>query len=210
MFLPSWHEGCSHCPFWADNFDGIPAHLNRRDVSFVAVSHARYEQIAAYRRRMGWTFDWVSSAGSDFNYDFGVSFTAEQLANRTAVYNHATSDPASTTVRVSASSTAPTAVQCSIRIRRTRVASTCSTAPTTSQRRSPDPDLIFLDLAPKARDEPGHDSPQYGVRRHDEYRAVEPTRSAPATSLCDAHPGTARCAACRWDLQIPPTAPRCV
>ena len=75
MFGPDWNEGCPSCSFWADNYDGTGVHLNHRDVSFVVVSRAPLEKLEAYRRRMGWSFKWVSSFGSDFNYDFRVSFT---------------------------------------------------------------------------------------------------------------------------------------
>src|SRR5271165_546462 len=80
MFGPDWEEGCPSCSFWADSFSGMPVHLAHRDAALVAVSRAPLAQIDAYRRRMGWSFRWVSSAGSDFNYDYGVSFTPEQRA----------------------------------------------------------------------------------------------------------------------------------
>jgi predicted dithiol-disulfide oxidoreductase (DUF899 family) len=80
MFGPGWEEGCPSCSFWADAFGGMPVHLASRDASLVAVSRAPFAEIEAYRRRMGWSFRWVSSAASDFNYDFGVSATAEQRA----------------------------------------------------------------------------------------------------------------------------------
>jgi predicted dithiol-disulfide oxidoreductase (DUF899 family) len=73
MFGPGWDEGCPSCSFWADNFDGIGVHLAHRDVTFLAVSRAPLDRLIAYRKRMGWTFPWVSSLGSDFNMDFGVS-----------------------------------------------------------------------------------------------------------------------------------------
>src|ERR1700733_9743762 len=70
MFSPEWgDEGCPSCSFWADNFNGIITHLNHRDVSFVAVSRAPLEQLEAFKKRMGWSFKWLSSHGSDFNYD---------------------------------------------------------------------------------------------------------------------------------------------
>jgi len=78
MLGPGWAEGCPSCSFWADGYDGLPVHLARRDASLVAVSRAPYPEIAAYRERMGWSFPWYSSAGSDFNFDFGVSFTSDQ------------------------------------------------------------------------------------------------------------------------------------
>jgi predicted dithiol-disulfide oxidoreductase (DUF899 family) len=70
MFGPDWSAGCPHCSFWADNFDGAVVHLAQRDVTMVAVSRAPWATLAAYRERMGWRFKWVSSGGTDFNFDF--------------------------------------------------------------------------------------------------------------------------------------------
>lgn len=78
MFGPDWDEGCPSCSFWADSFDGVGVHLAHRDVTLACVSRAAYPELAAYRDRMGWSFPWYSSAQSDFNFDFGVSFTVEQ------------------------------------------------------------------------------------------------------------------------------------
>lgn len=78
MFGPEWDEGCPNCSFWADSFEGNTVHLAHRDVTFVCVSRAPYAKLAAYKARMGWTFPWYSSAPSDFNADFGVTFTPEQ------------------------------------------------------------------------------------------------------------------------------------
>jgi len=88
MFGPDWEEGCKSCSFWADNFNGIPIHLNHRDVTFTAVSRAPLAKISAYKKRMGWSFPWVSSHGSDFNFDCHVSFTPEQIAEGKAYYNY--------------------------------------------------------------------------------------------------------------------------
>ena len=77
MFHPSWNEGCPSCSFWADNFKGIIVHLRHRDVTLVAVSKARLEQIEAFKKRMGWDFTWASSFANDFNRDLHVSITPE-------------------------------------------------------------------------------------------------------------------------------------
>lgn len=74
MFGPDWNEGCPSCSFWSDNFNGIDGHLAARDTAFVLVSRGPLDRLEAYKKRLGWTFRWVSSAGSDFNFDFGVSF----------------------------------------------------------------------------------------------------------------------------------------
>jgi predicted dithiol-disulfide oxidoreductase (DUF899 family) len=88
MFSPDWDEGCAHCSFWADNFNGIVTHLNHRDVTFVAVSRAPLAKIEPFKKRMGWTFKWVSSNESDFNYDLGVSFRPEELKGGKVLYNY--------------------------------------------------------------------------------------------------------------------------
>ena len=88
MYGPDWAEGCPSCSFWADNFEGIPIYLAHRDATLVAISRAPYPKLAAYRERMGWTFPWYSSWGSDFNFDFQVSYTPEQIASGTAEYNY--------------------------------------------------------------------------------------------------------------------------
>ena len=88
MFGPEWEEGCPSCSFWADNFEGIDVHLAHRDATLVAVSRASFEKLDAYRKRMGWTFPWYSSAASDFNFDFGVSFTPGQVEAGSASYNY--------------------------------------------------------------------------------------------------------------------------
>src|SRR4029077_17005195 len=89
MFAPDWEEGCTSCSFWADNFNAIPIHLNHRDVTFTAVSRAPLAKINAYKERMGWSFPWVSSHGSDVNFVCHVSFTPEQIAEGKAYYNYA-------------------------------------------------------------------------------------------------------------------------
>ncbi len=88
MFAPGWTEGCVGCSFMADHIDAMLPHLAARDVAFVACSRAPLADLLAFRRRMGWRFDWVSSHGSDFNHDFGVSFRPEELAAGTARYNY--------------------------------------------------------------------------------------------------------------------------
>jgi predicted dithiol-disulfide oxidoreductase (DUF899 family) len=80
MFGPEYQAGCPTCSAGADTFNGAVPHLNARDVTFLCISRAPLERLQAYERRMGWTFPWVSSAGTDFNFDFDVSHTEEQLA----------------------------------------------------------------------------------------------------------------------------------
>ncbi len=87
MFGPDWEEGCPSCSFWADNFNGIDVHLKHRDISLVAVSRAPLEKLEVYRNRMGWSFKWVSSFGNDFNRDYHVSFTPEEMQKGEMFYN---------------------------------------------------------------------------------------------------------------------------
>lgn len=89
MFDPSWEDGCKSCSFIADHFDGMLPHLRARDVTLVAVSRAPFKKLAAFKDRMGWRFRWLSSADSEFNYDFRVSFTPEDLASGAVDYNYA-------------------------------------------------------------------------------------------------------------------------
>jgi len=92
MFGPGWTEGCTGCSFMADHVDGARAHLENHDVTFVAVSRAPLAELEAYRKRMGWHFKWVSSFGSDFNYDHHVSFTKEDEAKGKVLYNYEMQD----------------------------------------------------------------------------------------------------------------------
>jgi predicted dithiol-disulfide oxidoreductase (DUF899 family) len=158
MFDPSWEEGCTSCSFWADNFNGIDVHLNQRDVTFMAISRAPYHKIAAFKRRMGWSFPWVSSFTTDFNYDFHVSFTPEQLASGSDEYNYR---------RGNAGGSEREGISVFYRDDSGEVFHTYSTY-------ARGIDMVngaynFLDLVPKGRDEAGHDGPQYWVRYHDRY-----------------------------------------
>ena len=156
MFEPEWDEGCKHCSFWADNFDPIVVHLNARDVTMVAASRAPYAAIASYKERMGWSFHWVSSFDNGFNYDYGVSFTPEEQAS-TGFYNYkAQPNPL------------PDREGFSVFYKdgEGRLFHTYSAY-------ARGIDLVntaynYLDSVPKGRDEEGR-SPQYWVRRHDEY-----------------------------------------
>src|SRR5215469_15069712 len=79
---------CYVCSFWMDNFNGITVHLNHRDITMAAVSRAPYPKLAAYKKRMGWSFPWLSSFGSDFNFDYRDSFTDEELKAQKVDYNY--------------------------------------------------------------------------------------------------------------------------
>jgi len=88
MFGPDWEEGCPSCSFNMDHTDGALPHLGQRDVSFAAISRARYPKLAAFKNRMGWRFRWVSSNANDFNGDYHVAFTKEELAAGKVDYNY--------------------------------------------------------------------------------------------------------------------------
>jgi predicted dithiol-disulfide oxidoreductase (DUF899 family) len=156
MFDPGWDAGCPHCSFWADNFDGAAVHLKARDVSFVTISRAPYDKIATYRNRMGWSFPWYSASETDFNYDLGASFTPDDLAAGTAVYNYF-QDPGMEDRE---------GLSVFYKDQDKRIFHTYSTY-------ARGIDMIngtyqILDLTPKGRDE-GDGDPQFWVRRHDEY-----------------------------------------
>jgi predicted dithiol-disulfide oxidoreductase (DUF899 family) len=157
MFGPDGTEGCPSCSFWADSFDGVAVHLAHRDVTLVCISHAPYEQLAAYRDRMGWSFAWYSSAASDFNFDLGVSFTADQLEHG-GTYNFSHQEhPYEEMPGLSAFATDGSGA----------VFHTYST-----YSRGLDPinsAYQLLDLAPKGRDEGDLPWPMAWLRRHDAY-----------------------------------------
>lgn len=156
MFNPADDQGCKHCSFWADHYDGMGVHLNHRDVTFVVVSRAPLAKLQAFQQRMGWRFKWVSSAPSDFNYDYHVSFSPEALQRETVFYNYA-NDSHGMPEREGAS--------VFYKDPQGTVFHTYSTY-------ARGIDMLngtynFLDLTPKGRDE--GDSPQSWVRHHDRY-----------------------------------------
>ncbi len=155
MFAPEDDEGCPHCSFWADGFDANIVHMNARDVTMVAISRAPLAKLAAYRERMGWSFKWLSSSGTDFNYDYGVSFSPDQTDD--AVYNFGTMSPglqdregASVFVKDEDGAVFHTYSTYARGIDMLNAA------------------YNYIDLVPKGRDEEGR-APQFWVRRHDDY-----------------------------------------
>ncbi len=89
MFAPEWETPCKSCSFWADNFERNVVHLAQRDVTLIAVSRAPLGKLEAFKKRVGWTFKWVSSGGCDFNDDYHVSFGSQALAKGDGYYNYA-------------------------------------------------------------------------------------------------------------------------
>lgn len=162
MLGPDWDAGCEGCSFMADHFDGTLPHLNHHDVTLVAVSRAPLTKIQAYKRRMGWTFPWVSSHGGDFNRDFHVSFTPEELAGETINYNF-------TDLPSAQGHDELPGLSAFYRDADGQVFHTYS-----SYARGPEEmlgTLMILDRAPLGRNE---DATMHFVRRHDEYDDAPP------------------------------------
>ena len=158
MYHPDWDEGCKSCSFWADFYDGVIPHLEARDVAFAVVSRGPLNKLLAYRKRMGWRFPWLSSAGNSFNYDFDVSFTPQQIDTKDAHYNYrhgAGVGPEMPGLSVFAKDESG------------HVFHTYSTFARGLDTLNPVYQL--LDLVPKGRDEDGLPYPMDWVRRHDEY-----------------------------------------
>ncbi len=88
MFGPGWKEGCVGCSFLADHLDGALQHVRQKDIAVVVISRAPIAEIEAFKKRMGWAFKWVSSNGSEFNYDYHVSFKSEEVARGSIYYNY--------------------------------------------------------------------------------------------------------------------------
>jgi predicted dithiol-disulfide oxidoreductase (DUF899 family) len=162
MLGPGWAAGCPGCSFLADHLDGALPHLEHHDVTLTAVSRAPLAEIAAYQARMGWRFPWVSSHGSDFNFDYHVSFTPEDLADGKVFYNFAEIDAAQAAPELPG-------LSAFYQDEAGDVFHTYS-----SYARGPEEligTLMILDRAPKGRNET---TIMDFVRRHDEYEAAEP------------------------------------
>jgi len=164
MFAPGWGEGCSHCSFWADHYDGMGVHLNQRDVSFVIASRAPLAEIMPFKKRMGWRFKWVSSFRTDFNYDYQASFTPEDIKGGSVFYNYET---------IAMDMTDREGLSVFHQDQRGDVFHTYS-----AYARGIDMMNLtyqFLDLVPKGRDE-DPDDPQSWVRYHDRYNVSKQRR----------------------------------
>ncbi len=166
MLGPGWAEGCKSCSFLADHFDPMLVHLAQRDVSFAVVSHAPLAEIQTFKKRMGWHFPWVSSFNTSFNFDYGVSFTAEQVERGETHYNYekqrfgSTEAPGLSAFYLDNSGT---------------VYHTYST-----YARGLDIGVgvyNYLDMAPKGRDEGALKMPMDWVRHHDRYEDRAPVAS---------------------------------
>jgi predicted dithiol-disulfide oxidoreductase (DUF899 family) len=159
MFDPAWEAGCKSCSFWVDNFDNIVVHLNHRDVTLIAVSRAPLKKLDVYRKRMGWKSKFVSSFGNDFNRDYYVSHTAEELANKEGCYNYTRQRPyASESPGISVFSKDSSGAVFHTYSCYARGLDMLNGA------------YHYLDLVPKGRDEAGLPSSATWLRRHDEYQ----------------------------------------
>ena len=158
MFGPGWEQGCPSCSFVSDHIDGANWHLPHRDVTLLAVSRAPLAQIEAFKQRMGWRFKWVSSYENDFNHDFHVSFTPDEMARGEVYYNYTTTEfPSEEAPGLSAFYQDPNGA----------VFHTYSTY-------ARGLDMLvgaynYLDLAPKGRDEAALPWTMEWVRHHDRY-----------------------------------------
>jgi predicted dithiol-disulfide oxidoreductase (DUF899 family) len=159
MFSPEWDEGCKSCSFLADHIDGANWHLPQRDVRLMAVSRAPLAKILAFKKRMGWRFEWVSSHGSDFNFDYAVSFPKADVEKDRVSYNYA--------IGSAYGSEELPGLSAFVKDAHGEVFHTYST-----YARGGDA-LVgaynFLDLAPRGRGEDGLDFTMEWVRHHDRY-----------------------------------------
>ena len=154
--LTSERQGCTGCSLVADHFDGVLPHLSGRDVTLVCASMAPLQQLQDYKQQMGWRFPWVSSLGSDFNYDFGVAFTEEQQRNGAEYNFRHVAEPLPQREGMSAFALRDGVVHHSYSTYNRGVEALMGT-------------YQFLDLAPAGRNEDGLEFPQAWWRRHDEY-----------------------------------------
>jgi predicted dithiol-disulfide oxidoreductase (DUF899 family) len=176
MLAPGWEQGCKSCSYMADHSDGMTVHLEHRDVTLVAISRAPLNEIDRFRRRMGWQFKWVSSHGSDFNYDFAVSFTPEERAKGELNYNYGTWREASEELP---------GVSVFYKDDAGDVFHTYSTYARGVEVMMGTYNM--LDLTPKGRDEDALTFTMEWVRHHDRYDPA-PAKAAPsAGGCCTAH-----------------------
>jgi predicted dithiol-disulfide oxidoreductase (DUF899 family) len=157
MFPPEWEEGCPHCSFWADHYDGMLPHLKQRDVSFVVVSRAPLDKIERFKNRMGWRFEWVSSGSTDYNYDYQASFRPEDIKSGPVFYNYQA---------VKMRMTDREGISVFYKDKDGGIFHTYSTYARGID--AVNPTYQFLDLAPKGRDEK-ENFPQDWVHHHDRY-----------------------------------------
>ncbi|WP_151637509.1 DUF899 domain-containing protein [Noviherbaspirillum aerium] len=175
MFGPGWEQGCPSCSYMADHIDGMNVHLAQRDLALLVVSRAPLAEIERFRQRMGWKFKWVSSHGSDFNHDFGVSFTPEERSRGEVGYNY--------TMQPFPSEEAP-GISIFYKNDAGEVFHTYSTYGRGVEVMMGT--YALLDLVPKGRDEHNPVRTMDWVRHHDRYEPVPAARPQAAGSCCHA------------------------
>ena len=169
MLGPGWEQGCPSCSFLADHFDGANWHLPQRDVTLLAVSRAPLAEIEAFRQRMGWRFKWVSSFDNDFNRDFHVSFTPDEMTRGEVNYNYAMTEfPSEEAPGISAFYQDPSGVVFHTYSAYARGLDMLVGA------------YNYLDLAPKGRDEAALEWTMAWVRHHDRYEHAQPAQPSAA------------------------------
>ena len=173
MLGAGWEQGCPSCSYMADHTDGMSIHLAHRDITMIAISHAPLAEIERFHRRMGWRFEWASASGSDFNHDYGVSFTPDEVAAGEVYYNYGKGNFAG------------------------------QEAPGISVFYKDDAGTVFhtystygrgvevmmgayqmMDLTPKGRDEEDVPYKMNWVRHHDRYEPAPAPQAAPVTGSC--------------------------
>jgi predicted dithiol-disulfide oxidoreductase (DUF899 family) len=160
MFAPGWSEGCKSCSYLSDHFDAMTPHLAHRDVTLAVVSRAPWTELAAFKKRMGWRFHWVSSFGSGFNVDYNVSPSDGEKARGKRNYNYAETDfmleelPGLSVFQKDTDGSIYHTYSAYARGLDILVGT-----------------YNFLDLAPKGRDEAGLNHSMAWVRHHDKYDA---------------------------------------
>ena len=173
MLGPDWEQGCPSCSFMSDHLSsGMQLHLAHRDTTLLVVSRAPLEQIERFRRRMGWEFNWVSSQGCDFNQDFGVSFSPQQVSSGEVPYNYG--------VQAFPSEEAP-GVSVFFKDDVGSVYHTYSTYGRGVEVMMGTYDL--LDLTPKGRDERNPNWTMDWIRHHDRYETAPASRPAVAAAV---------------------------
>lgn len=171
MFAPGWEQGCKSCSFMADHHDGMALHLAQRGVTLMAISRAPLADIERFRQRMGWRFKWVSSHGSDFNRDFNVTFTQDEMASGQVHYNYKMQpfpQAEAPGISVFYKNDAGEVFHTYSRFGR-GVEVMMGT-------------YHLLDLTPVGRDEEGMAYGMEWLRHHDRYEAAAPAKAAPAAA----------------------------
>jgi predicted dithiol-disulfide oxidoreductase (DUF899 family) len=173
MFAPGWEQGCKSCSYMADHNDGANLHLAQREVTLLAISRAPLADIERFRQRMGWKFRWVSSFGTDFNHDFGVNFTQDEMSSGKVNYNYAKQPfPHEEAPGISVFYQDDTGEVFHTYSRYGRGVEVMMHT------------YALLELTPKGRDEDALEYPMAWVRHHDRYPPVAAVKAASIAAAC--------------------------